>query len=285
MVKKSVFWAMSLFVGMASYSANKATAKSSVIETKTYTIGTTSFKMIAVEGGSFLMGSQEVDKTAHNYDVESEIDERPVHKVTLSSYAIGETEVTQAMWASVGMRTSRFTEEYGVGANYPVYNISYIEAQTFVDSLNAKLHRSHQLPSDLMFALPTEAQWEFAARGGKKSKWTLYAGSRELSDVGWFRKEEEGLQPVKTKKPNELGIYDMSGNVYEWCYDRYNAFYFKECANAVDPKGPEKGSLRTMRGGSWYYEAPLCRVTNRYASLPSFGSADCGMRIALVRVK
>lgn len=285
MVKKFVFLAMFLFVGVSAYCQDKAVVKGSVIETKTYFIGETSFKMIALDGGAFLMGSQELDRKAPNFDAKSEIDEHPVHKVTLSPYAIGETEVTQALWTAVGMHTNIFSDEYGIGDNYPAYNLSYDVALIFIDSLNSKLHGNGQLPEDLMFSLPTEAQWEYAARGGKDSRWTLFSGSSVPNDVAWFRDEEEGLQPVKTKRPNELGIYDMSGNVYEWCYDKYDPFYFKVSEDAVDPKGPDAGSLRSMRGGSWYYEAPLCRVTNRYASLPSFGSADCGMRVALVRAK
>lgn len=285
LMKKLNLLLLSFLPTLSSVAAENQSAKKSGLETKTYTVGKSSFKMVYVEGGTFRMGSQKSNKNGENYDPYSEeYDESPVHSVTLSSFAIGETEVTQGLWKSAGMSASTFTNEYGIGDNYPVYNISFGDAQAFVDSLNSKLHRNHQLADDLIFALPTEAQWEYAARGGKKSKGYSYSGSSDLSDVGWYRGEEEGLQPVKTKKANELGIYDMSGNVYEWCTDRYEVFYYRKIKDGVtDPTGPGEGDLRTLRGGSWLYDAQFSRVSNRYATLPSFGSADCGMRVVLVK--
>ena len=218
-----------------------------------YTANGVSFKMIAVKGGTFQMGSDD------GYNA--------VHQVTLSDYYIGETEVTQELWNAVmGSNPSYFTGNM----QRPVEQVSWIDCQTFISKLN-------QL-TGATFRLPTEAQWEYAARGGNKSKGSIYSGSNEIDEVAWYWDNSSfTTHPVKTKAPNELGIYDMSGNVWEWCSDWYGAY---SSAAQTDPTGPATGSNRVGRGGSWYFEALLCRVAFRTRNTPSYSFRDLGLRLA-----
>lgn len=214
-----------------------------------------SMKMIYVEGGTFSMGSS----NGESY-------ERPVHSVTLDSYYIAETEVTQAQWYAV-MRTN--TSSYHIGDNYPVESVTWYEAQEFCEKLSELTGKK--------YVLPTEAQWEYAARGGKKSKGYKYSGSNTINDVAWYY-DNSGAEThsVKQKQPNELGIYDMSGNVWEWCSDWYGSY---SSSSQTNPTGPSSGSGRVLRGGSWSSSASNCRVERRNFSNPSDHGSNYGFRV------
>ena len=229
---------------------------------QTITVGGVSFKMIAVEGGTFLMGSPESD-------AEADDDEKPQHEVTLSNYYIGETEVTQELWETVmDSNPSEFK-----GPKLPVENVSWDDCQEFILKLNEKTGKT--------FRLPTEAEWEYAARGGKKSKGYTYSGSNAIDDVAWYDGNSgEITHKVSTKQANELGIYDMSGNVYEWCQDWYGKTYY-ENSSTTDPQGPTSGASRVLRGGSWYGIAQGCRVANRIIGYPGSRRNFIGLRLVL----
>lgn len=224
---------------------------------KVYTVKGVSFKMIAVKGGTFQMGSDDGFEW-----------EKPVHQVTLSDYYIGETEVTQELWSAVmGSNPSYCTGDMQL----PVEQVSWNDCQAFISKLN-------ELTGEA-FRLPTEAQWEYAARGGNQAQGRLYSGSDAIDDVAWYKSNSSSTtNPVKTKAPNELGIYDMSGNVYEWCSD-WKASY--SSAAQTDPTGPATGSTRVIRGGSWGNIATGCRVASRCCGgTPSFSINYLGLRLA-----
>lgn len=236
---------------------------------ETFTVNGVSFTMKLVEGGTFQMGSNDSD---------AESDEKPVHKVTLSSYYIGETEVTQALWKAVmGSNPSYFK-----GDNLPVEQVSWNDCQEFIRKLKQKTGKN--------FRLPTEAEWEYAARGRKKSKGCKYAGSNTLRDVAWFGQSNgktydngnsgEKTHTVKTKSANELGLYDMSGNVWEWCSDWFSSDYYGK-SSLVNPQGPWSGSYRVLRGGSWDRYARRCRVSYRLSSDPDNRLSIFGFRLCL----
>lgn len=215
--------------------------------------------MVKVEGGTFSMGS-----------TQGERDEKPVHQVRLSDFCIGKYEVTQKEWEAVmGTNPSRFT-----GNNkYPVENISWNDCQKFIKNLNDL--------TGLQFRLPTEAEWEYAAQGGNKSKGYKYSGSNTIGDVAWYRDNSSStIHAVGTKQPNELGIYDMTGNVWEWCNDWYNSSYYSS-SPANNPTGPATGSYRVRRGGGWHYYADYCRVAYRGYSFPGYRDFSIGFRLAL----
>jgi formylglycine-generating enzyme required for sulfatase activity len=230
----------------------------------TFTVNGVSFKVIRVEGGTFTMGAT----PEQGKDAES--DERPAHQVTLSTYHIGETQVTQELWQAVmGNNPSRFKGNL----QCPVENVSWNDCQEFIYRLNRLTGRN--------FRMPTEAEWEFAARGGNKSNGYKYAGSNNLGEVAWFYDNSSGsTHPVAAKASNELGLYDMSGNVLEWCadwwFDGYNA------GSQINPHGPFKGSFRLARGGSWDNNARYCRVAARYSCYrPASTVIHLGLRLAL----
>jgi len=244
--------------------------------TRTFTITgngkTVTFKMKKVKGGTFQMGS-----------TSGEDNEQPVHSVTLTrDYFICETEVTQALWYAVMGQSptsdgDKWNSTYGLGDNYPAYYISYEDCQSFLSALNSNL--SSQLGSGEQFRFPTEAEWEFAAKGGNKSKGYTYAGSNTIDDVVWYWYNSSGsTHQIKTKSPNELGLYDMSGNVYEWCYDWYS--YYSSSAQ-TDPTGATSGSSRVLRGGSWTGPYTWCRVAWRSNYEPYYRSFSQGLRLAL----
>ena len=220
------------------------------IEDEIITVNDVNFKMIRVEGGTFQMGS-----------TSGESDEKPVHEVTVSSFLIGETEVTQELWEAVmGSNPS-----YLKGSKRPVEQVSWDDCQTFITKLNELTGKT--------FRLPTEAEWEYAARGGNKSKGYTYSGSNTIDDVAWYYGNSGNTtHDVATKSPNELGIYDMSGNVYEWCQDWMSSY---ESSSQTNPTGPSSGSGRVYRGGSWYGSARDCRVSYR---------DDCGPASTLALV-
>ena len=227
---------------------------------KVFTVNGVSFKMIAVKGGTFTMGA-----TSEQTGAES--DESPTHSVTLSDYYIGETEVTQELWNAVmGSNPSYFTGNM----QRPVEMVSWNDCQTFISRLN-------ELTGET-FRLPTEAQWEYAARGGNQAQGRLYSGSNTIDDVAWYTSNSSSTtHPVKTKAPNELGIYDMSGNVLEWCSDWYDSY---SSAAQTDPTGPSTGSYRVRRGGSWGHSATYCRVAHRSLCPPALVNGDTGLRLA-----
>ena len=227
----------------------------------TVTVNGVSFDMIKVEAGTFDMGT-----TSEQEDADS--DEKPVHKVTLSrNYYIGKTEVTQALWRAVmGSNPSYFE-----GDNKPVERVSWNDCQKFISKLNAATGKK--------FRLPTEAEWEFAARGGNYSNRYQYSGSNNIGDVAWYLDNSNWTTyDVATKQSNELGLYDMSGNVFEWCSDWYGEYGI----NAQhDPKGPSSGSCRVYRGGSWNYGAECCRSSCRDYHYPGYRYDNLGLRLAL----
>ena len=226
--------------------------------TKTYTANGVQFQMVSVEGGTFQMGSETCDD-----------DEQPVHEVKLNGFSIGQTEVTVELWKAVmGTNPSRWN-----GLKLPVENVSWEECQSFITKLN--------LLTGQQFRLPTEAEWEYAARGGNQSKGYTYSGSNNIEDVAW-RDINSGSKThdVATKAPNELGIYDMSGNVWEWCQDWYSSSYYSTSV-INNPKGPDSGSLRVNRGGGWVDAPALCRCAIRGFSSPVRAYPDLGFRLAL----
>ena len=224
---------------------------------KTFTFNGISFDMVFVEGGTFQMGSKKGDS-----------DENAVHKVTLSNYYIGQTEVTQELWEAVmGGNPSYFK-----GAKNPVNGVSWYDCQEFIRKLNSLTGAS--------FRLPTEAEWEFAARGGNKSRDYKYSGRDDLGSVAWYSDNSDSeVHTVGSKLPNELGLYDMSGNVWEWCADWYSGSYYGT-SPSNNPTGPSTGSRRVKRGGSWGNSASFCRVANRDLNAPMGSSSLVGLRLA-----
>lgn len=217
--------------------------------------------MVYVSGGTFTMGGT-IEQGSEVDD-----DEKPTHKVTLSSFYICKYEVTQALWRAVmGSNPSDFK-----GDNLPVECVSWNDCQTFINRLNSYTGRN--------FRLPTEAEWEFAARGGNYSRHYKYSGSNYISDVAWYDDNSGNrTHPVGTKQANELGLYDMSGNVWEWCNDWYGSY---NSYSQTDPTGPSSGSGRVARGGSWFGYARFCRSSGRNYDAPDNSCDDLGLRLVL----
>ncbi|MBR4492985.1 MAG: formylglycine-generating enzyme family protein [Bacteroidales bacterium] len=218
------------------------------------------FKMIYVKGATFQMGA------TFEQGSYAESDEKPVHSVTLSDYYMGETEVTQALWKAVmGSNPSYFK-----GNNLPVENVSYdVIVSEFLPKLNRLTGKT--------FRLPTEAEWEYAARGGSRSG--EFSGSNKIDAVAWYDGNSGGkTHAVGTKQPNELGLYDMNGNVLEWCSDWYSEY---SDVMQTNPKGPTSGSDRVVRGGSWYDCAEHCRVSYRDYGDPRNRGRDNGLRLTM----
>lgn len=228
-------------------------------------------KMIYVEGGTFQMGATS-EQGSDAYD-----DEKPVHTVTLDSYYIAECEVTQAQWQKI-MGTTVYQQRdkkgsdnsmQGVGDNHPMYYVSWSEAQAFCNELSRITGKT--------YVLPTEAQWEYAARGGKHKEGTQYSGSYSVDAVAWYGGiSGNTTHPVKQKRANKLGLYDMSGNVWEWCSD-WSGDY--SSGSQTNPTGPSSGSRRVLRGGGWCGTARLCRVSLRYYFPPSGRGNFNGFRV------
>ena len=244
------------------------------LKNKTFTVNGVTFEMVAVKGGTFTMGCT----SEQGGDCES--DESPAHSVTLSDYYIGKFEVTQKLWEAVMGTTVRQQRDKadpswpmrGEGDNYPMYYVSWNDCKEFIGRLN-------QL-TGANFRLPTEAEWEYAARGGNKNRGYKYSGSNSIADVSWYNDNSGSkTHAVGAKSPNELGIYDMSGNVYEWCEDWYGDY---SGGSQTDPKGPSSGSSRVSRGGSWYYIARSCRVSYRDSFSPVNRYIDLGFRVVLI---
>lgn len=247
--------------------------------------------MVYVEGGTFLMGAQSISKHAKNYNYEARSNERPVHNVTVSSYYISKYEVTQEMWEYVmlysgkaadgstmspidngpwlGPNDLRPNDNRGRGAYYPAYFVSY------EDIVNHFIPRINKI-TGITFSLPTEAEWEFAALGGNKSNGYRYSGSTTSYYVAWYWEITQNLHHVAELYPNELGLYDMSGNVWEWCSDWYGNY---DDSSQTNPTGPSSGSNRVVKGGSWYDSVTTCRVTCRSSATPSYRAFNVGFRL------
>ena len=258
-------------------------------EKKIFTVNGVSFNMVYVQGGTFQMGAQNENPNGANYDSEAWDNEKPIHSVTLSDYYIGETEVTQELWeavmgTTVAQQQKKATYDFGVvgvGSNYPMYYISWEDCQEFIKKLNQLTGKN--------FSLPTEAQWEYAARGGNKSRGYKYAGSNTIGEVAWYddnacdgvgsSSPDFGAHRVGAKLPNELGLYDMTGNVWEWCSDWYGSY---STSSQTNPTGSTTGSCRVLRGGCWPYDARYCRVAYRNYGVPDYRYYGSGFRLACV---
>ncbi len=233
-------------------------------------------EMILVEGGSFMMGNKD-----------GEDDEKPVHKVTLSNFYIGKYEVTVAQYqqfcTATGAKMPELPSEewykeheqvkkWRWKETHPIVNVTWNDAVAYCKWLSEVTKKS--------FSLPTEAQWEYACRGGKKTKGYKFCGSNNAAEVAWYDETsyERGTQPVGTLKPNELGIYDMSGNAWEWCYDKYGTY---ENTAQTNPQGAKAGKFRVIRGGGWYYVEDMSRITARDGPYPYYNNFNYGFRIVM----
>ena len=230
------------------------------VEETVITVNNVPFTMVQVVGGSFIMGSQ-------NDNENVEVNERPQRKVTLSTYWIGKTEVTQQLWQAVmGSNPSYFK-----GAELPVEQVSWNDCQQFIQRLNSLTGRQ--------FRLPTEAEWEYAARGGSRTSNFRYSGGDNASDVAWYwGNANDKTHVVGGKRANELGIHDMTGNVWEWCQDWYGYYPDKDQHN---PKGARSGRYRVNRGGSWCFEQKAARNTARFANRPDGRYKSVGLRLVM----
>jgi formylglycine-generating enzyme required for sulfatase activity len=262
-----IFAAILICLGASTHLLAQNNARQLPTDT-TIKVKNVAFKMILVQGGDFVQGaSSRIGKT-------TKTGENPAHKVWLDSYRIGQTEVTQALWVAVMGSEPTLWGGWGVhgrGDDYPVYHVKWTDVQTFITRLNAL--------TGLQFRLPTEAEWEFAARGGNAGAHSRFAGGHLLDKVAWNRHNGEGhTHPVAQKTPNALGLYDMSGNVWEWCEDWYANY---NVGSQYNPKGPASGVSKVVRGGSWASPSQSCRVSSRDADAPD-NMYDCvGFRLAL----
>ena len=239
------------------------------VETKTFTVEGVTFKMVKVEGGTYTMGA-----TAEQGATEPQPNEKPAHEVTVGDFWIGETEVTQALFEAV----TGFNPSYTRWPQCPVDKVSWKDCNSFIETLNEL--------TGLEFRLPKEAEREYAARGGKLSKGYKYAGSDNVEEVAWTVADSgEKSHPVASKKPNELGLYDMSGNVYEWCEDKYLMYDGSEPQYSQKMlKSDIKREFHIERGGCWNYGPTMCRVSYRHAGNYTHMYAYDGMRLALTSI-
>ncbi|HPE21019.1 MAG TPA: SUMF1/EgtB/PvdO family nonheme iron enzyme, partial [Candidatus Mcinerneyibacteriales bacterium] len=233
----------------------KAGMRTSGVMSESYNIN--SVLMVKITGGTFRMGSNENS------------DEKPIHSVTVDSFWMGKFEVTQKEWQSVmGTNPSNFK-----GEDLPVENVSWYDTVKFCNKLSEQdgydpvyTINGTQVTCDFTkngYRLPTEAEWEYVARGGNQSRGYTYAGSNSAGTVAWYWDNSgKKTHPVGTKQPNELGLYDMSGNVWEWCWDRYDGNYYAQ-SPSKNPKGKSEGSYRVLRGGSWRFEEEYLQTTKR----------------------
>ena len=233
-----------------------------IVNTITISVNGVDFGMVKVSGGTFQMGAtSEQGSDANSIEL-------PVHQVTLSDYYIGITEVTQELWQAVmGTNPSEFMDSN----QQPVERVTWYNCNTFIAKLNNLTGKQ--------FRLPTEAEWEFAARGGNASKGYKYSGSNDIDEVAWYSNNSRNkTHEVGMKLPNELGLYDMSGNVWEWCNDWYDDY---SSTSQINPTGPSSGSSRVNRGGSWLIPARGCRVSFRNNTTPSNTITSMGLRLVL----
>lgn len=232
-------------------------------ESKSYTVHGVTFNMQFVQGGTFTIGA-----TPEQGTDDPTSDEYPTHRVTLSDYYIGETEVTQDLWAAVMRDGSPSVHQ---GLSRPVEMVNFNECLEFITRLNQA--------TGYNFRLPTEAEWEYAARGGGLNRGYKYSGSNNVDDVAWYcEKSQYATHPVKTKQPNQLGIYDMNGNVHEWCSDIYGLYSDEAKTN---PVGAANGPEHVIRGGAWLNTSNYCRVSYRYYYCSSQKNQYLGFRLAI----
>ena len=233
--------------------------------------GSVQFDMAKVDGGTFTMGAQNTSASQPNYDSDADSDEKPTHSVTLSPYYIGKTEVTQQLWYVVMGSYPNISSTYGRGDDYPVYNVTYSQCEQFIKKLNTLTGKT--------FRLPTEAEWEFAARGGKNTNGYKYSGNTTVGTVAWYGSNSSNkTHPVAQKTANEINVFDMSGNVWEWCSDWYGNY---SISSQTDPTGATSGSGHVIRGGA-YNDAPTeCRVTVRSYAAATSSFTTLGLRLVM----
>lgn len=234
--------------------------------TNSIVFGSNRYKMIYVSGGTFYMGAPAEEESL------ALSDSKPIHKVTVDDFYIGQTEVTQPLWQAVMKENPSYP--YWTGDNLPVNSVSWNDCQTFIEKLNSMTGH--------VFRLPTEAEWEFAARGGNNSRSYKYSGSNKIDDVAWYYVSGSpmGVHSVATKQANELGIYDMSGNVEEWCSDWYGSY---SIVYQTNPTGATNGTNKVARGGNCLTDGIGLSVFNRHPHSPDGRDGGIGLRLILVR--
>ena len=256
-----LFALLALFGFLILKSSN---GKTDISNLSHFTVNGVDFEMVYVEGGPFVMGSDSL-----GYGIGK--DEIPAHKVSVGSYYIGKYEITQRQWEAI---MNNNPSHYKGDGNLPVENINFYDAVAFIRNLNDL--------TGLEFDLPTEAEWEYASKGGKNGGKYDYSGSNNPEDVAWYKNNSDGkTRSVGLKQPNELGIYDMSGNVWEWCRDYYDSTYYRHITDTIDPQGATLSAHRNLRGGSVQLESVYCRNANREGYDPSARDSDYGFRIKL----
>jgi formylglycine-generating enzyme required for sulfatase activity len=234
-------------------------------------------ELVFVKGGTFTMG-------ANNTSPE----ESPAHQITISDFYIGKFEVKVEQYKQFCQETKRFfpkvpqnpdwyeehdqIKKWVWRKGHPIVNVNWFDGQAYCEWLSKKTGKS--------FRLPTEAEWEYVAKGGSLAKNTKFAGSNVIGEVAWVDEtsQEKGTMPCGTKKPNEIGVYDMSGNAWEWCSDFYDGNYYKKSPK-VNPQGPSHGQFRVIRGGSWYYTTDMATVTGRDGPYPEYSNWNYGFRV------
>lgn len=267
----------------------------SLYNNRKFSINGVSFNMIAVQGGSFFMGCQNTDSSKSNYLNEKdifkyEVKPYPVHKVILSSYWIGETELTQGLWQAVMGKESMGYNYPCIyhSKNHPANRLDFNVVLSFLNELNKKLHVNGQLKENENFRLPTEAEWEYAAKGGKKSKGYLYSGSNNIDSVAWIYDNisyssnyKKHMQPVAKKKSNELGIFDMTGNVSEICWNGCDKYNDETAVNPYNNKIQARLGATALRGGSYENFSPKPYIFRRNWTNPARYDESIGCRLLL----
>jgi formylglycine-generating enzyme required for sulfatase activity len=254
-----------LFFGLLLVMQTALVAQDTLPAPTSYRVNKVSFNMVRVEKGGFWMGAQHIDTAEFNYDRASLLDELPVHHVNIrDDFYIGQTEVTQKLWKEVmGYNHSEYK-----CSKRPVTNVNYFEVQEFLRRLDSI--------TGMQFRLPTEEEWEYAARGGKNSRGYIYSGGKDVDRVAWHNGNARKTKKVKKRTANELGIYDMSGNVWEWCSTKYR--FFDAERNA---KLGKDADMYIIRGGGWQLPKTSCRVSWRGKRLPDLKNSFGGFRLCL----
>ena len=256
---------ISLFFGLLFVMQTALWAQDTLPAPLSYRVNKVTFKMVRVEQGGFWMGAQHMDTAEFNYDRLSQTDELPVHYVAMKEdYYIGQTEVTQRLWKEV-MGNNPSAKK---GKKKPVTNVNYYDIEEFLFRLDSI--------TGMKFRLPTEEEWVYAARGGKNTRGYVFSGSDDIDRVAWYNGNARRVKKVKKRAANELGIYDMSGNVWEWCSTQYR-FFDKE-RNATLGKD---GEMYCIRGGAWQLPKGMSRVSWRGKRLPDLKNSFGGFRLCL----